>query len=400
VKIGLVSPYTFSVYGGVQGQVAGLAMALKRRGHSVLAVSPAAWGPVAVELAHAGVEVVDAGRLVRIAVNGSVAPVSLDPAVALRTRAALRRAEVEVVHLHEPLAPVAGYAVLLRPPAPLVATFHRAGGGKSFELLRPLRRFLAHQVASTFAVSHAAEVLARKATAAPVEVLFNGVDTAAPNEVAPRPSTTPTIFFVGRHETRKGLEVLLEAHAGLDGVTLLIAGEGPLTPTLKARYPEGPQRRWLGVVSDEERVAHEVRADVCCAPSLSGESFGVVVLEFLAARTVAVVSDLDGYTEAAQGHARLIGQRYHVMGMHILQQKTNQPGAVMFRPEQANVIQGGKPLVSVVGQILIMAPDLFTTNRIQIIHGRVQTDRTGNIRRPSLKALRCLLELGLVVADT
>jgi phosphatidylinositol alpha-mannosyltransferase len=152
-------------------------------------------------------------------------------------------------------------------------------------------------------------------------VLWKGIDAERFEAASPWPTDGPTLLFVGRHERRKGLPVLLEAFesvrrahkagwpAGSGGVrppTLWVAGEGSQTRDLRARYPESGQLRWLGRLSDEE-VAQRMRgADVLCAPSLGGESFGVVLLEAMAARAVVVASDLPGYRDAAGGHAHLV----------------------------------------------------------------------------------------------
>ncbi len=130
-------------------------------------------------------------------------------------------------------------------------------------------------------------------------------------DVEPWPTDRPAILFLGRHEERKGLSVLLDAFEQLrperggppDGMSaspeLWIAGDGPLTDSLRRSHPESPDVHWLGVLSDEEKVRRLVTADILCAPSLGGESFGLVLLEAMAARTVAVASDIDGYRQAA-----------------------------------------------------------------------------------------------------
>ena len=125
------------------------------------------------------------------------------------------------------------------------------------------------------------------------------------------------MLFLGRHEERKGLGVLLEAFDRLrrpaggaggraDRPILWVAGDGPQTAALRRRHPEAPDLLWLGVLTEEEKVRRLVAADVLCAPSLGGESFGMVLLEAMAARAAVVASDIDGYREAAGGHAVLV----------------------------------------------------------------------------------------------
>src|SRR4051812_38998155 len=111
----------------------------------------------------------------------------------------------------------------------------------------------------------------------------------------------PTILFLGRHEERKGLGVLLEAMTRLPrDVTLWVAGDGPETDSLRRRWAGDPRIDWLGRIDDEEKVARMRSATVYCAPSLRGESFGVVLLEAMAASTPIVASDLPGYRKVAR----------------------------------------------------------------------------------------------------
>ena len=117
------------------------------------------------------------------------------------------------------------------------------------------------------------------------------------------------MFFIGRHEPRKGLEVLLEARAGLpEDARVWVAGEGPQTSELMERTADDARVEWLGPIDDEEVAARLRGADVFCAPSLHGESFGVVLLEAMAAGTPVVASDLPGYRNVAvpDRHALLV----------------------------------------------------------------------------------------------
>ena len=185
----------------------------------------------------------------------------------------------------------------------MVATFHRSGGGGWLRLLAPVRPLAGRAFDASFAVSPSAATFARLVTTATAEVLFNGIEL--PPARGPRHAPLPTIAFIGRHEHRKGLEVLLRAHDALSDVDLVIAGAGPETEALRAQFPETQHRRWLGVVDDDQKRTLMSTADVVCLPSLGGESFGVVVLEALAAGAVTVASAIDGYTQAANGHALL-----------------------------------------------------------------------------------------------
>ena len=123
----------------------------------------------------------------------------------------------------------------------------------------------------------------------------------------PVSSDRPTVLFLGRHETRKGLSVLLDAFALLERPAVLwVAGDGPQSEVQRRRHPESDRVKWLGVLSDSEVDARLMGADVLCAPSLRGESFGMVVLEGMAARCAVVASDLPGYRSASGGHAVVV----------------------------------------------------------------------------------------------
>lgn len=312
LRVAMVSPYSLERPGGVQGQVVGLAGALRRRGHHVTVLAPAD-GP-----ARAGTpagppdgERVALGRAVGIRANGSVAPVTLSPAAPGRALAYVRRHGVDVVHLHEPLAPVAGYGLLWRSPVPVVATFHRAGASAAYRLLRPLAARARRHIAVACAVSEAARRTAEAVLGggdADYEVLFNGVAVDRFARATPTPTGgRPTVVFVGRHEPRKGLGTLLEAFAGVPAPSRLwVVGAGRQTAELQRRYPGGDRVAWLGALPDDQVAERLAGADVLCAPATGGESFGLVVLEGMAARCAVLASDIEGYREAAGGHAELV----------------------------------------------------------------------------------------------
>ncbi len=317
LRVAMVCPYDLSRPGGVQGQAIGLARALRRLGHEVVVVAPDDRPP-----GWATGHVYVAGRSVGVHSNGSVAPVSVSPRAAKRAVDAVREWGADVVHLHEPLAPTLGYGFLLARRWPVVGTFHRSGVPHAAALAAPIARRACSRVDVRTAVSD----VARHSAAAlcggdhDCEVLFNGVELsrftrARPVEVAA--DAAPRILFLGRHEHRKGLGVLLEAFSGLTSAwsggstrraapELWVAGEGPESDRLRARHPASRSVRWLGVVSDEEVADRLAGATVLCAPSLGGESFGVVLLEAMAARCRVVASDIPGYREAAAGHATLV----------------------------------------------------------------------------------------------
>ena len=295
MRIGLVSPYSLSVPGGVQGQVLGLARALRAQGHEAQVLGPCDGPPPEPG-------VTPLGNSVPLAANGSVAPIAPDLPCALRTIRALRDEGFDVVHLHEPLVPGPCMTSATIADAPLVGTFHAAGTSASYRWgARPLR-WLAGRLDVRCAVSERAAALAREHLGGSYDLLFNGIEVEHFAKAAPWPTEGPTVLFVGRHEERKGLAVLLEALASLPPtVHLWVAGRGPETERLQSATAGDVRVAWLGRIDDEERARRLRGADVVCAPSLHGESFGVVLLEAMAAGTPVVASDLAGYRNVARG---------------------------------------------------------------------------------------------------
>jgi len=294
MRIGIVSPYSLTEPGGVQGQVLGLARALRADGHDVRVLGPCDGPPPDAGVTPLGVSL-------PTATNGSVAPIAPDPSAQLRTIRALRDEEFDVVHLHEPLCPGPTQTALLFKTAPLVGTFHASGSALAYRWFKPVVRRAARRLEVRCAVSEEALASARKGLGGDYELVFNAIDADEFIRGEPCPTEGPTVFFLGRHEQRKGLGVLLEAFAMLDSdVRLWVGGEGPQTEALRRAYTD-ERIEWLGRIDDTERVARLQGADVFCAPSLHGESFGIVLLEAMAAHTPVVASDISGYAKVARG---------------------------------------------------------------------------------------------------
>jgi phosphatidylinositol alpha-mannosyltransferase len=149
-------------------------------------------------------------------------------------------------------------------------------------------------------VSEAAAYLARRYLGGEYTLLYNGIETDLWAKAEPWPTDGPTVLFVGRHEPRKGLDVLLDALDRLPAdVRLWVAGEGPDTDALRQRHADDERIVWLGRIGEEEKRRRMAGADVFCAPALRGESFGLVLLEAMAAGTPVVASDIEGYRNVA-----------------------------------------------------------------------------------------------------
>lgn len=297
MRIGMVCPYSLSVPGGVQGQVLGLARALRARGETVRVLSPCD-GPPPESF------VTPLGNCVPLGANGSVAPIAPDPAAQLRTIRALRDEDFDVIHLHEPFVPGPTMTAMLVKPAPLVATFHSAGSSFAYDIFRPFTQRMLPKLDICFTVSDDAETLAKSALGGTYERAFNAVEVSRFRALNAHETNGPTILFVARHEERKGLAVLLEAFENLDSsARLWVAGMGPETASLRSRYVSDPRISWLGELDEDDKIERMLSADVFCAPSLHGESFGIVLLEAMAAETAVVASDLAGYAKVAR-HGR------------------------------------------------------------------------------------------------
>jgi phosphatidylinositol alpha-mannosyltransferase len=231
--------------------------------------------------------------------NGSIAPLAPDASAALRTIRALNDEAFDVLHVHEPLVPGPSLTALLVKMAPVVATFHSAGESAAYRTFSRQLKWIASRIDIRVAVSKDAVELAHRYIGGEYEVLFNGIELSRFAGVAPVKKEN-AIFFIGRHEPRKGLSVLLEAMALLpDDVHLWVASDGPETEELKRRFASDARIEWLGRIDDEEKYERLRRASLFCAPSLRGESFGVVLLEAMAAGTPVVASDIDGYRNVA-----------------------------------------------------------------------------------------------------
>lgn len=293
LRIAMVSPYSLTIPGGVQHQVIGLARELRRMGHEVRVLGPCDGPPPEAF-------VTPLGDSVPTAANGSSAPLAPDPSAALRTLRALNDEAFDILHLHEPMAPGPTVTALMLRLAPMVGTFHASGEVAWYRRVRKGLEWLGGHLDHRVAVSESAREMAERHIGGTFEVLFNGIDIETYHRPHLQRETTPTIFFCGRHEPRKGLEVLLDAFLLLpEHFRLWIASDGPNIDELRARFSNesavASRIEWLGQVAERDKLDRLARCSVFCAPSLRGESFGLVLLEAMAARTPVVASDIDGY---------------------------------------------------------------------------------------------------------
>ncbi len=301
--MGIVCPYSFDVPGGVQFHVRDLAESLLARGHEVSVLAPAADDtPVPPYL-------VAAGRAVPVHYNGAVARLTFGPVTANRVRRWLTAGRFDVLHLHEPVTPSLGMLALWIADGPVVATFHTSlVRSRPLQVAYPLVRQSLEKISLRIAVSEDArrtlvEHLGGDAVVIPNGVWVDAFASASRDARWTGTPEAPTIAFLGRlDEPRKGLSVLLRAMpAVLDrypGARLLVAGTGE-TGEEQARELLGPRAgavELLGGVSEEDKARLLASADVYVAPQTGGESFGIVLVEAMAAGAAVVASDLGAFT--------------------------------------------------------------------------------------------------------
>lgn len=297
MRVGMICPYSLTVPGGVQEQVLGLAPVLRGRGIDVRVLAPCDGPPP-------DTGVTPLGASLPTAANGSIAPIAPDLPAQIRLIKALWNEDFDVLHLHEPLVPGIGITTVLMQAAPMVGTFHAAGRSSAYKWVNRGCRALRTRLAIACAVSAEAEALASEWLGGTYERVFNGIDVARFAEAEPTPTTAQAVFFVGRHEERKGLRVLLEAARRLPPeIEIWVGSDGAETAALKREFAADDRIEWLGRISGDEKRSRLAAASVFCAPSLGGESFGVVLLEAMAAGTPIVASNIAGYALVARNGA-------------------------------------------------------------------------------------------------
>lgn len=315
MRIGMVCPYLWDIPGGVQAHVRDLAETLIDLGHEVSVLAPGEEASPTLPP-----YVVAAGKTVPIPYNGSVARLQFGLVSATRVRRWLRQGNFDVVHVHEPAPPSLSLLTVLLADVPLVATFHAASTRSRFlAMFDSVVQAVLERLSGRIAVSQAARKMIVEHLGADAVVIPNGVSISRyadgrPLPGYPRdPALGGTIGFIGRYdESRKGMTVLVEAMTTLvqrrPGVQLLVAGRGEEAEFLE-QLPESLSSSvvMLGMVSESDKASLLRSVDVYVAPNTGGESFGIILLEAMAARTPIVASDLQAFRRVLDdGRAGLI----------------------------------------------------------------------------------------------
>jgi phosphatidylinositol alpha-mannosyltransferase len=300
VKIGLVSPYVYPLPGGVTQHVRYLYENLRLRGHDVRILTSSH----GLQRSSEG-DVIRIGKGFSVPANGSVGTLTVSFRYVDQVRTVLERERFDLLHFHEPLVPFLSPIVLRESKSVNVATFHAyAGFSPAYEMgSRALGSYI-ERLDGRIAVSAAARHFIDRYFPGDYKVIPNGVDVsrfARAVPIARWQDGTPNLLFVGRFEPRKGLLDLLKAfrHLRRSGfeVRLLVVGSGPQEREAR-RYVATRRLRdveFLGRVSDDEKSALFRTADVYVSPATGRESFGIVLLEAMAAGTAIVCSDIHGY---------------------------------------------------------------------------------------------------------
>jgi phosphatidylinositol alpha-mannosyltransferase len=301
VRIVLACPYAWDAAGGVQVHVRRVAQHLQARGHEATVLSPA-FGPVSEE----GVVVV--GRPARIRYQGTVAPICFSARSARRIGLALTEARPDVVHAHEPLTPSTAMLATLRSKVPVVATFHAfAERSTLLSAAAPVLRPVWGRLQIRVAVSDAAAGFVRSRFGDGLRVIPNGCDVDAFAGAAPAPGLPPgrRLLWVGRLDPQKGFGVAVRAFervaAAVPDARLVVVGEGRDIGAVELLAPEVRSRVDLvGTVPHDDLPGYHAAAEVFLSPALGQESFGMVLVEAMAAGLPVVATDIPGYREVVR----------------------------------------------------------------------------------------------------
>lgn len=302
MKIAQVTPYDIAHPGGVGQHIFHLQREFEKLGHEVVVMAPrSARGGLEVKPGFYGV-----GRPIPIPANGSQARLMFDVTLYNAVKEVMARERFDIVHMHEPLTPLLPYIVLLNSQSANVATFHAARATNPwYSMLKPYFGFLMSRLDARICVSEPARHMIQQHFPDSYEIIPNGIDIERYSHDAPpfpwAERGAPHILFVGRfNEQRKGFKYLLRAMPMIQQqfpeARLTVVGPGD-----KSKFTDLLQRYMIrgvefkGEVPSADLPRYYASCDVFCAPSIHGESFGLVLLEAMATTKPVVASDIPGY---------------------------------------------------------------------------------------------------------
>jgi phosphatidylinositol alpha-mannosyltransferase len=304
VKIALVSPYDYASYGGVTRHITHLAEEFQRRGHEVHIIAPSTNGAETCS----PVPFHRLGTPVSVHTNGSVARISLGPRLSSELKQILASGAFDIVHLHEPLLPALPLAVLRASRAANVGTFHAYRQSHvAYFYAKPILRYFFSKLHGRIAVSECARDFVAETFPADYRIIPNGIDPERFERPAPpidwMQDGWVNVLFVGRLEKRKGLSYLIRAWGNVrrefPNARLVVVGAGRALEHYRTfvRSRGTDDIVFTGEVSDEDLPRYYQSADIFCAPSTGQESFGIVLLEAMAAGKPIVSTDIQGYRD-------------------------------------------------------------------------------------------------------
>ncbi|HYN56197.1 MAG TPA: glycosyltransferase family 4 protein [Motilibacterales bacterium] len=300
MRVGLVCPYAWDTPGGVAAHIDDLRLALIRLGHEALILAPAEDEEALPEYVTSG------GKPISISSNGSIAKINFGPLATARARRWVKDSDLDILHVHEPAGPTLGLLSVWVSEGPIVATWHAslASSRRELNATAPLVRSAMEKIRARIAVSEYARRSLVEYTGGDAVLIPNGVDVSlyAGDEPLPgRQRGQNTLMFLGRiDEPRKGLPILLSAlprvAAAIPDVTVIVAGPGEVADVQGGLDPAIADRvEFLGLVSQEDKARALHAADIYVAPNTGGESFGIILLEAMAAGAPVVASDIEAF---------------------------------------------------------------------------------------------------------
>lgn len=307
MKIGLVCPYNIFKNGGVQECVLALQAEYVSQGHVATVITPR---PVGVETENFdGIRLIGTSRDLKSPLHTTAQiSVSLDNAA---IDSLLAESDFDVLHFHEPWVPIVSRQILTRSSAVNIATFHaklpETVMTKTLEkVVTPYTKSILKYIDTFTAVSEAAAEYARSISSAPITLVPNGIDIDKFRASKKQKREDNLIVYVGRLEKRKGVTCLIDAFAALQrqnpDARLVLAGDGPDRTKLELQVKElGLDNvEFLGFIDEPTKIRLLHSATVFCSPALYGESFGIVLLEAMAAGAVIVAGNNPGYAGVMQ----------------------------------------------------------------------------------------------------